>query len=76
MSSSDFPQHVLRNRDVWTGYASEYADWAPRAWAQLDLGRFEGRLESFEVNAGQLQANRRYIGHRNALFEDSERASR
>jgi SAM-dependent methyltransferase len=34
MSSSDFPQHVLRNRDVWTGYASEYADWAPRAWAQ------------------------------------------
>src|SRR5207244_2342568 len=34
MSSSELPDHALRNREVWTGYAAEYAEWAPRAWGQ------------------------------------------
>jgi SAM-dependent methyltransferase len=29
--------HVERNREVWTEYAPEFAEWAPRAWA----GEFE-----------------------------------
>jgi SAM-dependent methyltransferase len=28
------PEHVQRNRAAWTGWAPEYAEWAPQAWAQ------------------------------------------
>ena len=44
MSSSDFPDYVLRNREVWTSSNKEYTDAsASRAWAQEEItwGVFE-----------------------------------
>jgi SAM-dependent methyltransferase len=29
--------HVARNRAAWTGYAAEYAEWAPSAWASDEI---------------------------------------
>jgi SAM-dependent methyltransferase len=29
--------HVERNREVWTDYAAEFAEWAPRAWASEEI---------------------------------------
>jgi SAM-dependent methyltransferase len=28
------PEHARKNRIVWETWAAEYAEWAPRAWAQ------------------------------------------
>jgi SAM-dependent methyltransferase len=32
--SADLPEHVAHNRTEWDRWAAEYAEWAPRAWAQ------------------------------------------
>ncbi len=32
--SADLPEHVQRNRAEWDNWATDYAEWAPRAWAQ------------------------------------------
>ncbi|MBA3528998.1 MAG: hypothetical protein H0T91_06785, partial [Propionibacteriaceae bacterium] len=29
-------EHVRQNRMAWEGWAPEYAEWAPRAWAQAE----------------------------------------
>src|SRR4051812_17356880 len=33
MSTENLPEHVRRNREVWNGYAAEYAKEGERAWA-------------------------------------------
>lgn len=55
------PEHVRRNREEWTGWALEYAESAPRAWAQEEitwgvwgvperqLGVLPERLEGLDV---------------------------
>src|SRR5919106_1492975 len=30
----ELPEHARKNRIVWDTWAAEYAEWAPRAWAQ------------------------------------------
>ncbi|MDF3016292.1 MAG: ubiG 2, partial [Thermomicrobiales bacterium] len=30
----ELPEHAQKNRIVWDTWATEYAAWAPRAWAQ------------------------------------------
>jgi SAM-dependent methyltransferase len=35
--SSSLPEHVQRNRSEWDRMSTEYATWAPRAWAQQDI---------------------------------------
>lgn len=30
------PEHVRQNVTAWEGWAAEYAEWAPRAWAQVE----------------------------------------
>ena len=30
----ELPEHVQKNRIAWDTWAAEYAEWAPRAWAQ------------------------------------------
>ena len=42
--------HVERNRTVWTEYAPEFGEWAPRAWA----GEFEWGV--WHVPESELQA--------------------
>jgi len=32
-----YSEHALKNREVWTGYAAEYAESAKRAWAQEEI---------------------------------------
>ncbi len=52
MSSSDFPDYVLRNREVWTRSNEEYTDAAAvRAWAQEEItwGVFEARESELNV---------------------------
>jgi ubiquinone/menaquinone biosynthesis C-methylase UbiE len=34
MTTENLPEHVRRNRAEWDAWAAEYAEWAPRAWAQ------------------------------------------
>jgi SAM-dependent methyltransferase len=31
------PDHVERNRAEWTGWATEFAEWAPRAWSRAEV---------------------------------------
>jgi ubiquinone/menaquinone biosynthesis C-methylase UbiE len=35
--SKNLPEHVRRNRAEWDAKAAEYAEWAPRAWAQEEI---------------------------------------
>ena len=35
--SHDLPEHVLRNRKEWDRMSTEFAEWAPRAWAQEEI---------------------------------------
>ena len=55
------PEHVRKNRIVWDAWAAEYAEWAPRAWAQdaptwgifqapeAELGVFPESVEGLDV---------------------------
>jgi SAM-dependent methyltransferase len=36
MTSEDLPDHVLRNREAWDGYAKDYFDAGRRAWAAAE----------------------------------------
>ncbi len=54
-------EHVRQNRVAWEGWAPEYAEWAPRAWAQAqpswglysipdsEVGALPERLEGLDV---------------------------
>lgn len=64
-------EHARRNREQWTRWAGEYAEWAPRAWAREDfawgvwgvpeseLGAFPRRLE--DLDAVELGCGTAYV---------------
>lgn len=43
--------HAERNRELWTGYAPEYAEWAPRAWASDEFTWGVWNVPEAEVRA-------------------------
>src|SRR5215213_2984524 len=61
--------HVERNRNVWTEFAPEFAEWAPRAWAgELEWGtayisswlaRRGARPVGVDITPAQLETARR-----------------
>ena len=49
--STDLPDHVARNRTEWDRWASDYAAWAPRAWAQDAFSWGTNSLPESEIGA-------------------------
>jgi SAM-dependent methyltransferase len=51
----ELPEHVRRNRVEWDSKAAEYAEWAPRAWAQESPSW--GELHVPDASIGALPAS-------------------
>lgn len=50
-TDADLPEHVQRNRTAWDRWATDYAGWAPRAWAQEEPTWGEFAVPEAEVGA-------------------------
>ena len=51
MTTENLPEHVQRNRAEWDRWATDFAEWAPRAWAQDAFSWGTYSLPELEIGA-------------------------
>jgi 2-polyprenyl-3-methyl-5-hydroxy-6-metoxy-1,4-benzoquinol methylase len=50
-TDAELPEHARRNRTAWDRWATDYAGWAPRAWAQEEPTWGEFAVPEADVGA-------------------------